>query len=70
MSSSGFVISAGFSLGGMHAWLAAAADKRLFATAAVAGVQGFGWAIDNNSFHVSDGSSSNLTYLLRLGPFH
>ena len=38
----------------MHAWLAAAADQRIFATAAVAGVQGFGWAIQNNAFQVNE----------------
>ena len=38
----------------MHAWLAAAADRRIFVTAAVAGVQGFGWAIQNNAFQVSE----------------
>ena len=40
------------SLGGMHAWLAAAVDTRIAVTAAVAGVQGFGWAIANRSFKV------------------
>jgi len=42
---------AGFSLGGMHAWLLGAADTRIAAVAAVSGVQGFGWAVRNNSFH-------------------
>ena len=45
--------AAGFSLGGIHAWLAGAADPRVAAVAAVSGVQGFGWAVANNMYHVS-----------------
>ena len=40
----------GFSLGGMHSWLAAVADERIAAVAACSGVQGFRWALDNRRF--------------------
>ncbi|KAL3745278.1 hypothetical protein ACJRO7_014398 [Eucalyptus globulus] len=38
----------GESLGGMHAWFAAAADKRYSVVVPIIGVQGFRWAIDND----------------------
>ncbi|XP_020536394.1 putative esterase YitV isoform X2 [Jatropha curcas] len=38
----------GESLGGMHAWFAAAADTRYAVVVPIIGVQGFRWAIDNN----------------------
>ncbi|CAI6006826.1 unnamed protein product, partial [Closterium sp. NIES-65] len=41
----------GVSLGGMVAWLAAAADPRIAAAAPMIGVQCFRWAVDNNCFH-------------------
>ncbi|XP_019416031.1 PREDICTED: uncharacterized protein LOC109327373 isoform X2 [Lupinus angustifolius] len=40
----------GISLGGMHAWFAAAADTRYGVVASVMGVQGFRWAIDNDKW--------------------
>ena len=40
----------GFSLGGMHSWLLAAADIRIAAAAPVAGVQFFKHAIDTNQY--------------------
>lgn len=41
----------GISLGGMHAWFAAAADTRYAVIAPLIGVQGFRWAIDNDKWH-------------------
>jgi dienelactone hydrolase len=41
--------AAGFSLGGMHAWLLAAADTRVAAAVPIAGVQHFGWNIENDA---------------------
>ncbi|CAL5205197.1 unnamed protein product [Lathyrus oleraceus] len=41
----------GISLGGMHAWFAAAADTRYAVVAPLIGVQGFRWAIDNDKWH-------------------
>uniref|UniRef100_A0A1D1XCY6 Putative hydrolase YtaP n=1 Tax=Anthurium amnicola TaxID=1678845 RepID=A0A1D1XCY6_9ARAE len=40
----------GESLGGMHAWLAAAADTRYSVVVPIIGVQGFRWAIDNDKW--------------------
>ncbi|KAL6215587.1 hypothetical protein ACLB2K_015016 [Fragaria x ananassa] len=40
----------GESLGGMHAWLAAAADTRYAVVVPIIGVQGFRWAIDNDKW--------------------
>ncbi|PIA64921.1 hypothetical protein AQUCO_00100409v1 [Aquilegia coerulea] len=40
----------GESLGGMHAWFAAAADTRYAVVVPIIGVQGFRWAIDNNKW--------------------
>ncbi|KAL5850448.1 hypothetical protein ACOSQ4_008461 [Xanthoceras sorbifolium] len=40
----------GESLGGMHAWFAAAADTRYEVVAPIIGVQGFRWAIDNDKW--------------------
>ncbi|KAF5837102.1 Alpha/Beta hydrolase protein [Dunaliella salina] len=40
----------GTSLGGMHSWLAAALDERIYAAAPMIGVQGFKWAVDNNAW--------------------
>ncbi|KAG2301330.1 hypothetical protein Bca52824_029981 [Brassica carinata] len=40
----------GISLGGMHAWFAAAADTRYSVAAPLIGVQGFRWAIDNDAW--------------------
>ncbi|GAX80085.1 hypothetical protein CEUSTIGMA_g7523.t1 [Chlamydomonas eustigma] len=40
----------GYSLGGMHAWLAGVADPRIAVVAAVSGVQGFEYAIKNKVF--------------------
>lgn len=40
----------GESLGGMHAWFAAAIDTRYSVAVPIIGVQGFGWAIDHNKW--------------------
>lgn len=40
----------GISLGGMHAWFAAAVDTRYAVVAPLIGVQGFRWAIDNDKW--------------------
>ncbi|GFZ08450.1 alpha/beta-Hydrolases superfamily protein [Actinidia rufa] len=40
----------GESLGGMHAWFAAAADTRYAVAAPIIGVQGFQWAIDHDKW--------------------
>ncbi|KAK9273991.1 hypothetical protein L1049_018805 [Liquidambar formosana] len=40
----------GESLGGMHAWFAAAADTRYSVVVPIIGVQGFRWAIDNDKW--------------------
>ncbi|XP_048331954.2 uncharacterized protein LOC125423016 isoform X2 [Ziziphus jujuba] len=40
----------GESLGGMHAWFAAAADTRYAVVAPIIGVQGFRWAIENDKW--------------------
>ncbi|KAJ0232397.1 AB hydrolase-1 domain-containing protein [Hirschfeldia incana] len=40
----------GISLGGMHAWFAAAIDTRYSVAAPLIGVQGFRWAIDNDAW--------------------
>ncbi|XP_010454912.1 PREDICTED: uncharacterized protein LOC104736596 isoform X1 [Camelina sativa] len=40
----------GISLGGMHAWFAAAADTRYSVAVPLIGVQGFRWAIDNDEW--------------------
>ncbi|XP_078169619.1 alpha/beta-Hydrolases superfamily protein isoform X3 [Carex rostrata] len=40
----------GISLGGMHAWFAAAADARYSVSVPIIGVQGFRWAIDNDKW--------------------
>ncbi|XP_020100609.1 uncharacterized protein LOC109718677 [Ananas comosus] len=40
----------GESLGGMHAWFAAAADTRYSVAVPIIGVQGFRWAIDNDQW--------------------
>ncbi|XP_010249673.1 PREDICTED: uncharacterized protein LOC104592159 [Nelumbo nucifera] len=40
----------GESLGGMHAWFAAAADTRYGVVVPIIGVQGFRWAIDNDKW--------------------
>ncbi|ONK69056.1 uncharacterized protein A4U43_C05F18830 [Asparagus officinalis] len=40
----------GESLGGMHAWFAAAADTRYAVVVPIIGVQGFGWALDNDKW--------------------
>ncbi|XP_074575403.1 uncharacterized protein LOC141831886 [Curcuma longa] len=41
----------GESLGGMHAWFAAAADTRYSVVVPIIGVQGFRWALDNDKWH-------------------
>ncbi|KAG6507528.1 uncharacterized protein LOC121981152 [Zingiber officinale] len=41
----------GESLGGMHAWFAAAADERYSVVVPIIGVQGFRWALDNDKWH-------------------
>ena len=41
----------GISLGGMHTWLAAAADERVAAAAPLIGVQGYRWAVENDRWH-------------------
>ncbi|GLJ29424.1 hypothetical protein SUGI_0580100 [Cryptomeria japonica] len=41
----------GESLGGMHAWFAAAADPRYAVVVPIIGVQGFGWATRNDRWH-------------------
>ncbi|KAJ4958072.1 hypothetical protein NE237_025183 [Protea cynaroides] len=40
----------GVSLGGMHAWFAAAMDTRYAVVVPIIGVQGFRWAIDNDKW--------------------
>jgi poly(3-hydroxybutyrate) depolymerase len=40
----------GYSLGGMHSWLLAAADERVAAAAPMAGVQHFGWAVAHGKY--------------------
>lgn len=40
----------GESLGGMHAWFAAAADSRYAVVVPIIGVQGFRWALDNEQW--------------------
>ncbi|XP_020695645.1 uncharacterized protein LOC110109084 [Dendrobium catenatum] len=40
----------GESLGGMHAWFAAAADHRYSVVVPIIGVQGFQWAMDNDKW--------------------
>ncbi|KAJ6828488.1 uncharacterized protein M6B38_362015 [Iris pallida] len=40
----------GESLGGMHAWLAAAVDTRYAVVVPIIGVQGFRWALDNDKW--------------------
>ncbi|CAN8288876.1 unnamed protein product [Cochlearia groenlandica] len=40
----------GISLGGMHAWFAAAADTRYSVVVPLIGVQGFKWALDNDEW--------------------
>ncbi|KAL5729180.1 hypothetical protein ACHQM5_002162 [Ranunculus cassubicifolius] len=40
----------GESLGGMHAWLAAAVDTRYSVIVPIIGVQGFRWAVDNDKW--------------------
>ncbi|CAH8353492.1 unnamed protein product [Eruca vesicaria subsp. sativa] len=40
----------GISLGGMHAWFAAAVDTRYSVAVSLIGVQGFRWAIDNDAW--------------------
>ncbi|KAK4274287.1 hypothetical protein QN277_017533 [Acacia crassicarpa] len=40
----------GISLGGMHAWFAAFAEKRYAVVVPMIGVQGFQWAIDNDKW--------------------
>ncbi|KAJ4708045.1 alpha/beta-Hydrolases superfamily protein [Melia azedarach] len=46
----------GESLGGMHAWFAAAADTRYSVVVPIIGVQGFRWAIDNDKWQARVGS--------------
>ncbi|KAK6927381.1 Alpha/beta hydrolase fold-1 [Dillenia turbinata] len=41
----------GESLGGMHAWFAAAADTRYSVTVPIIGVQGFRWEIEHDKWH-------------------
>ncbi|GMP94832.1 hypothetical protein CsSME_00044127 [Camellia sinensis var. sinensis] len=41
----------GESLGGMHAWFAAAVDTRYAVAVPIIGVQGFRWAIDHDKWH-------------------
>ncbi|KAG0461214.1 hypothetical protein HPP92_021511 [Vanilla planifolia] len=50
----------GESLGGMHAWFAAAVDTRYAVVAPIIGVQGFRWAIDNDKWHARVGSIKPL----------
>lgn len=40
----------GVSLGGMHAWLTAVADSRIFVTVPLIGVQNFRWAVESDSW--------------------
>lgn len=40
----------GESLGGMHAWFAAFSDTRYSVVAPIIGVQGFGWAVENDKW--------------------
>lgn len=50
----------GVSLGGMHAWLLAAADKRIAAAAPMIGVQNFKWALNNNAYQPRVDSISDV----------
>ncbi|CAA7397363.1 unnamed protein product [Spirodela intermedia] len=50
----------GESLGGMHAWLAAAADTRYSVVVPIIGVQGFGWAVDNDRWQARANSIRSL----------
>ncbi|KAH9300041.1 hypothetical protein KI387_011624, partial [Taxus chinensis] len=50
----------GESLGGMHAWFAAVADPRYAVVVPIIGVQGFGWAIENNRWHARVASIQNV----------
>ena len=47
----------GVSLGGMHAWLTAAADPRIAAVVPLIGVQGYRWALDNEAYMGRVGST-------------
>uniref|UniRef100_A0A0D6R046 Peptidase S9 prolyl oligopeptidase catalytic domain-containing protein n=1 Tax=Araucaria cunninghamii TaxID=56994 RepID=A0A0D6R046_ARACU len=50
----------GESLGGMHAWFAAVADPRYAVVVPIIGVQGFGWAVENNRWHARVASIKNV----------
>ncbi|GLC47880.1 hypothetical protein PLESTB_000035800 [Pleodorina starrii] len=45
----------GFSMGGTITWLLSIIDPRVTVAAPVSGVQGFGWAVDNESYHARVG---------------
>eukprot|EP00967_Tisochrysis_lutea_P121467 scaffold200223_cov17-Tisochrysis_lutea.AAC.1 len=51
----------GTSLGGMHSWLAAALDERIYAAAPMIGLQGFKWALDNNAWQSTGGRGFELS---------
>lgn len=70
----------GVSLGGMHAWLAAAADPRIAVAAPMIGVQNFGWVRElgecgvqlaerewKGQTHISLSAGSLLAVWVRLG---
>eukprot|EP01025_Chloroclados_australasicus_P018303 TRINITY_DN19522_c0_g2_i1.p1 TRINITY_DN19522_c0_g2~~TRINITY_DN19522_c0_g2_i1.p1 ORF type:complete len:346 (-),score=51.76 TRINITY_DN19522_c0_g2_i1:363-1400(-) len=46
----------GVSLGGMHTWLSACLDDRIYASAPIIGCQSFGWAVQNEAYHGRAGS--------------
>ncbi|XP_047341266.1 putative hydrolase YtaP isoform X2 [Impatiens glandulifera] len=56
----------GESLGGMHAWFAAVADNRYSVVVPIIGVQGFQWAIDNDSWHARVSSIKPLFEAARI----
>ncbi|CAA7025939.1 unnamed protein product [Microthlaspi erraticum] len=56
----------GISLGGMHAWFAAAADTRYSVAVPLIGVQGFRWAIDNDEWEARVNSIKPLFEAARI----
>uniref|UniRef100_A0A1J3DH95 Putative hydrolase YtaP n=1 Tax=Noccaea caerulescens TaxID=107243 RepID=A0A1J3DH95_NOCCA len=56
----------GISLGGMHAWFAAAADTRYSVVVPLIGVQGFRWAIDNDEWEARVNSIKPLFEAARI----
>ncbi|KAJ3683104.1 hypothetical protein LUZ60_013331 [Juncus effusus] len=56
----------GESLGGMHAWFAAAADTRYSVVVPIIGIQGFRWAIENNKWQARADSIKPLFEAARI----